>query len=59
MPELYGRHGTERLDEIGDAAIVGNVAIFIDAGAVMRLAPLRFDGGFFAVKSYLKLHLGC
>ena len=47
MPHLNSRHRPERLDEIVDAAIRRDMAIVINAGAVVRLAPARLNRGLF------------
>ena len=56
MTELDGRHGAERLDEIGDAPISRNMTIAVDAGAMMRLAAARFDRAFFTENDAASAH---
>ena len=48
VAELNGGHRTERLDEVVDATVVRNVAVLVDAGAMMGLPAARFDGGLLA-----------
>jgi hypothetical protein len=51
MAELDCRHGAHILQKIGYAAVTADMFVGVDAGAVMRPAPSRDDGGFLAANN--------
>ena len=48
VAELHGGHGPEGANEVVDAGVILDVAVFVDTGAVVGLAAARFDGSLFA-----------